>query len=206
MKRLRHDQEVRVEVGEDTLECRVKGFVAGEIALVPVEPTSCGLPLGSTCASLVFEFRGGLVQLHGLLYREESSLRFTVSDRARVGEQRRRAARLELALPVTLTGLAEDGTLSGAPRRLVTFDVSLGGFGVRLDGGPYASGTLLCFVLELPGGEPVVGTAQVVHVAGESCGLRFEEVAAADRGRLAGYLVWAKREHTRRAAPAAYAR
>ncbi len=206
MKRLQHNQVVTLSVGDDTLACRVVGFVAGEVALVPVEPTPRSLPLGSVSASLVFEFRGGLVQLLGSLYREESRLRFTVSDRARAGEQRRRAARLDLALPVTLTPLTDDARPSDAERRLLTFDVSLGGIGLRLDDGMYPSGTRLRFKLEPPGGEPVVGTAQVVHVAGEHCGLRFEEVAAADRVRLAGYLVWAKREHTRRAAPAGHAR
>ena len=206
MKRLELNQDVTLGVGDDTLACRVMGFVAGAVALAPAEPTSRSFPLGSACASLVFEFRGGLVQLLGSFHRVESSLRFAASDRARAGEQRRTAARLDLALPVTLTQLVDDTRPLDTERRLVTFDVSLGGIGLRLNDGVYPRGTLLRFELEPPGGEPVVGTARVVHVAGEHCGLRFEEVAPADRVRLAGYLVLAKRERTRRAAPNGHSR
>jgi hypothetical protein len=204
MMRLQHGQVVTLAVGDKAVECNVAGIVGGAVALDPVVPmSSCELPAAGAGASIVFVHRGGLVQLIGSLHREGegqgAELRFAVTRRPPSSEQRRRAARLELALPVTVTPLGEDGDPAHPPRQLVTFDVSLGGIGLRLSDGMYARGTLLGFALVPPAGEPLVGTARVAHVTGEVCGLQFEEVGALDRVRLAGYLVGAQRGRTRRA-------
>lgn len=205
MKRLLHNQVVTLAVGDETIECRVSGFVGGEVALTP-EPSedASKLPAASSGASLVFEHRGGLVMLRGALYRgarEEGALQFAATRRASDGsEQRRRNARLELALPVTLVVIDDKGRLTQDERRLVTFDVSVGGLGLRISDRVYSLGTLLRFELVPPGAAPLVGIARVVHVTGEVCGLQFEEVGPTDRVRLAGYLVGAQRTRAKRLA------
>jgi PilZ domain len=199
MKRLRTGQIVTLAVGDTTLDCRVTEFVGTEVALSPVTRSARSLP-ASGGASIVFEHRGGLVQLRGALYHVDEGLRFAVTRTQCAGQQRRRAARIELALPVMLTPLTHDGRSSRIERHVVTFDLSLSGMGLRLNGAVYPRGDVLRFELRPPGGNPLTGKARVVHVTGEMCGLAFEEFAPADHARLAGYLVGAKRERSRRVA------
>jgi len=199
MKRLLENQVVALSVGDTGIDCTVAALSRGEAELHPVRPAEAKLlPAASPSATLVFTSRGGLVMLRGALYRTgcAEELRFAegTSPTASVtAEQRRRAARVEIALPTSVTAVAADGTLEGEEQELVTRDVSLGGLALETRRAPLRNGSLLRFRVTLPDMSEIGGTARVVRAAGSVCGLRFEDVAPADRMKLASYLVATQR-------------
>jgi hypothetical protein len=194
MKRLALGQDVALSVGDVTVDCRVAKLVGGEAALAPFDPTESGLlPAASAGASLVFTHGGRLVMLRGAMYRATGTddLRFaekTTGARPVVAEQRRKAARLPITLPATIRQLDEDGAPFGEERQLVTRDISIGGFAVATGVGGLSPGARVRFELILTSGEMIGGTALVVRAASEMSGLRFEQLAPADRVKLAGFL------------------
>src|SRR3954463_16159342 len=210
MKRLAADQEVALSVGDVTVDCTVREVLGGEVALVPLDERECRmLPAASAGASLVFSHGGRLVMLRGAMYRAtcEDDIRFaekTVrSAPTASAEQRRKAARLPITLPATIAQLDEAGEPFGEERQLITKDISIGGFAVRTGVGSFPVGTLVRFDLVLTSGAMIGGTARVVRAASEMSGLRFEQLAAADRVKLAGFL--AAQQSTRVARPGALA-
>jgi hypothetical protein len=194
MKRLLENQVVGLSVGDATVDCRVAGLTGGEASLVPLRPAEAKLlPAASAGANLVFSHRGGLVMLRGALYRSGSAedLRFAEDSRATaaVAEQRRRAARVDVSLLVSVTPLAPDGTPDGEEHQLMTRDMSLGGLALDSGRAPLLNGSLLHFTVTLPDLTQVGGTGRVVRAAGNMCGVKFEELAPADRLKLASFLV-----------------
>jgi hypothetical protein len=195
VKRLLENQVVGLSVGETTVDCRVAGLMGGEAALHPVRPAEAKLlPAASAGAELVFAHRGGLVMLRGAMYRAGSpeELRFAEGTRATCAvpaEQRRRAARVDIALLASVTPLAQDGTPEGDEHQFFTRDVSIGGFALDTRRVPMVNGSLLRFTVTLPDLTQVGGTGRVVRAARGLCGVQFEDVAPADRLKLAGFLV-----------------
>jgi PilZ domain-containing protein len=195
MKRLAVDQEVALSVGDTTIDCRVVRQSPGEVALAPLEPGHGDrLPPASAGASIVFTHAGRLVMLRGAMYRVTGDADLRFAEQARgggrpvVAEQRRKAARLPITLPATIRVLDEDGAPFGEERQLVTRDVSIGGFAVATGVGGFSPGVNVEFELILTSGETITGTATVVRAASEMSGLRFQEIPAAARVRLAGFL------------------
>jgi len=195
VKRLANDQVVALSVGDATVDCRVAALAGGEAALEALMPDEAKLlPAASAGASLVFSHEGRLVMLRGAMYRAngEHDLRFAektiASARALVAEQRRKAARLPITLPATLRPLDVDGEPIGEERQLITRDISIGGFAVATGVIGLAVGVRVWFELILTNGAMIGGTARVVRSASEMAGLSFEQIAPADRVRLAGFL------------------
>jgi hypothetical protein len=195
VKRLLENQVVGLSVGDTTVDCRVVGLAGGEASLQPLRPPEATLlPPASGGANLVFTHRGGLVMLRGAMYRAGSAedLRFAEGSHATVtvAEQRRRAARIDISLLASVTRLAADGTPEGEEHQFMTRDMSLGG--LALDTGrsaPLLNGSLLRFTVTLPDLSQIGGTGRVVRAAGNMCGVQFEDVAPADRLKLASFLV-----------------
>jgi hypothetical protein len=203
MKRLLENQVVGLSVGDTTVDCRVAGLTGGEASLVALRPAEAKLlPAASAGANLVFTHRGGLVMLRGALYRADSAedLRFAEDSRATaaVAEQRRRAARVDVSLLASVTPLAPDGTPDGEEYQLMTRDMSLGGLALDSGRAPLLNGSLLSFTVTLPDLTQIGGTGRVVRAAGKMCGVKFEELAPADRLKLASFLV--SRQRARAAA------
>jgi hypothetical protein len=212
MKRLVTDQDVALSVGDVTVDCRVAELLGGEVALVPLEEgESRLLPAASAGASLVFTHGGRLVMLRGAMYRATSQddIRFaekTIRPAATASaEQRRKAARLPITLPATIVQLDDAGEPFGEERQLITRDISIGGFAVGTGVGGLSVGAIVRFDLVLTSGAMIGGTARVVRAASEMSGLRFEQLAPADRVKLAGFLASQQTRSARPAAPAAAA-
>jgi hypothetical protein len=200
VKRLQHDLIVAVSVGDTTVDCRVAGVSGGEASLEPLSASDGELlPAASAAATLVFSHGGGLVMLRGAMYRVgRDEIRFAESARgSQVAEQRRKAARLPITLPATMARLDEQGALVGEHRKLVTRDLSIGGFAVATGVSGFPVGARLRFELVLTNGVTLAGTGRVVRSAGDVCGVEFEQLAPADRVRLAGFL--AAQQRTRAA-------
>jgi hypothetical protein len=194
MKRLLENEVVGLSVGETAVDCRVAALTGGEASLHALRPAEAKLlPPASAGATLVFTHRGGLVMLRGAMYRGGSidDLRFAEGSRSTtaVAEQRRRAARVEIGLLASVTALAADGTPEGEEHQLITRDLSLGGLALDIGRAPLLNGTRLRFTVTLPDLTQVGGTGRVVRAAGSMCGVKFEDVAPADRLKLAGFLV-----------------
>jgi hypothetical protein len=196
MKRLISDQDVALSVGDVTVDCRIVELLAGEVALVPRdERQTRQLPAASAGATLVFSHGARLVMLRGAMYRATSDTDIRFAEKASraaptaSAEQRRKAARLPITLPVTIKQLDEAGALFGDERQLITRDISIGGFAVGSTGiGGLSGGALVRFDLVLTTGAMIGGTARVVRAASEMSGLRFEQLAPLDRVKLAGFL------------------
>jgi PilZ domain len=210
MKRLVTDQDVALSVGDVTVDCKVGELLGGEVALIPLdEDDSRTLPVASAGASLVFSHGGRLVMLRGAMYRAtgEDDIRFAEKTLRTAptasAEQRRKAARLPITLPATIAQLDEAGEPFGEERQLITKDISIGGFAVGTGVGSFPVGALVRFDLVLTSGAMIGGTARVVRAASEMSGLRFEQLAAANRVKLAGFL--ASQQTNRAARPAGVA-
>jgi hypothetical protein len=213
MKRLVTDQDVALSVGDVTVDCKVREVLGGEVALVLLdESESRMLPAASAGASLVFSHGGRLVMLRGAMYRAtgEDDIRFAEKALRTAptasAEQRRKAARLPITLPATIAQLDDSGAPFGEERQLITKDISIGGFAVGTGVGSFPIGTLVRFDLVLTSGAMIGGTARVVRAASEMSGLRFEQLAAADRVKLAGFLASQQTNRAARPATAAGAR
>src|ERR687887_14059 len=119
MRRLRDGQAVSLEVEslETNLECLVIAIDGNEATLDPVyQAFSMSVPTTGTNSMLTFEHQGRLVMLRGRVRREDDGLHFAVTDRVTV-QQRRRYARVEVALPVLLTPLDAAGAPGGLAQR-----------------------------------------------------------------------------------------
>jgi hypothetical protein len=203
VKRLQQDLIVAVSVGDTTVDCRVAGVSGGEASLEPLNASDVELlPAASAAATLVFPHGGGLVMLRGAMYRVgRGEIRF--AERARgpqVAEQRRKAGRLPISLPATVARIDEQGALVEEHRKLVTRDLSLGGFAVATGARAFPLRARLRFELVLADGVTLAGTGRAARSAGEICGVEFEQLAPADRVRLAGFLAAQQRTRAARGA------
>ncbi|HET8672702.1 MAG TPA: PilZ domain-containing protein [Thermoleophilaceae bacterium] len=191
MRRLREHQFVRIEVERPSasIECLVLAVEGNEATLEPVvEQQLALLPPEGKDALLTFEYRSQLVMLRGTGRRgENSELRFAVTDRVTV-PQRRRYARVDVALPITLTPSGG----SGATVETRTRDLSADGMLVE-ELLPAAEQSWRV-KLELPDGPPLEGEASLVRHVGGGTAMRYSEISQADRQRLRDFVAARKRE------------
>jgi hypothetical protein len=194
VRRLVADQLVALSVGDATIDCRVAVPSAEEAGLVPIHlADGRRLPTASGDAELVFSHEGQLIMLRGAIYRGACPEDILFAERrtarpAAVAEQRRRAARLPIALPATVTALDAAGRPADDQRQLLTRDVSIGGFAVVSPPGGLSSGTTVRFELVLGDGAIIAGTARVARSTGDVTGLAFVELPPLERVRLGSFL------------------
>ena len=195
MRRLRDGQAVSLEVEslETNLECLVIAIEGGEATLEPVyQAFSMSVPTTGTNSMLTFEHQGRLVMLRGRVRREDDGLHFTVTDRVTV-QQRRRYARVEVALPVLLTPLDGSGAPAGKQVETRSFDVSADG--VLLEAQISPDLPRLRLSLPLPdGGPPIECDVRLVRQVGWRSALRYSGIADEDRERLKCFVAERKRE------------
>jgi hypothetical protein len=172
-----------------SIECLVLAVDGNEATLEPVNQEQLALiPMVGKDALLTFEFRSQLIMLRGTGRRDDvaNDLRFSVTDRVTV-PQRRRYARVDVALPLVLT------PPSGQPIVTRTRDVSADGLLAEELLSP--SEEKWRIRLEVPdNGEPIECEASIVrHVAGGTA-MRYASIAPADRERLKQFVAARKRE------------
>jgi len=191
MRRLREHQFVRVEVERPSasIECLVLAVEGNEATLEPVlEQQLALLPPDGKDALLTFEYRSQLVMLRGTGRRgENGDLHFEVTDRVTV-PQRRRYARVDVALPIRLT----PGSGSGAAVDTRTRDLSADGLLVEELLPPAEQSWRVR--LELPDGPPLECEASLVRHVGGGTAMRYAEISQADRQRLRDFVAARKRE------------
>ena len=199
MRRLRDGQAVSLEVEslDTNLECLVVAVEGDQAILHPVyRAYSMRVPATSTVAMLAFEHSSRLVMLRGCARREEATLMFAVTDRVMV-PQRRRYARVEVALPVLLTPLDASGAPAGEPVESQTRDLSADGLLVAAEVSPELA--RLRIALALPDGLPALESeAGLVRQVARGSGLRFIGIAEEDRARLKRFVEERKREEVTR--------
>jgi len=196
MRRLREHQLVTLELDRPSasIECLVLGIDGGEAALEPVDPEQLARlsTLGHN-ALLTFEYRSQLITLRGTARRDdiERDARFTVTDRVTV-PQRRRYARVDVALPLRLVALGDGGAPAGETIDTRTRDLSADGLlAEELLPAGQPSWRL---ELELPDNGPaVVCEAKIIRHVGGGTGLRYTTITAEDRQRLRQYVAARKR-------------
>src|SRR5919198_3341119 len=195
MRRLRDGQAVSLEVEslETNLECLVIAIDGNEATLDPVyQAFSMSVPTTGTNSMLTFEHQGRLVMLRGRVRREEDGLHFAVTDRVTV-QQRRRYARVEVALPVLLTPLDAAGAPAGKQVQTRSFDVSADG--VLLEAQISPNLPRLRLSLPLPDGDPPIECeVRLVRQGGWRSAPRYYGIADEDRARLKGFVAQRKRE------------
>jgi hypothetical protein len=133
VRRLREHQFVTLEIDHPPtgMECLVLAIDGNEATLEPVDGEQLSvLSASGRNALLTFQYRSQLISLRGLARRDEVSrdLRFSVTDRVTV-PQRRRYARVEVVLPLTLMSLRDEGgsLVAGDPIETRTRDLSADG-------------------------------------------------------------------------------
>jgi hypothetical protein len=167
-----------------------------EATLEPVEPEQLAAVRGEgTAALLVFEYRSQLISLRGMARIDEvlNDLRFAVTDRVTV-PQRRRYARAEVSVPLTLVPLAGDDGNEAAGDAVETQTVDISADGVlavqQLPGTPERWRVTLA----LPdNGPPIVCEARSVRNVGGGTALRYSAIRSEDRQRLKEFVAVRKR-------------
>ena len=170
---------VNLEIGRESLRCRLVGFNGPDVLLMPSESVSPRLSelLGVQLAGFILfdDDDGNLIAQRGtvLAGSTKGSLGFRVTDGFRTG-QRRAYSRAPLDLGVSIG----DWTTTA-------LDVSAGGLKVAGEGNPGLS-PVVELALDLGDGKPkVTATASIVRVTPEAVSVRFETVDPADRMRIA---------------------
>ena len=198
MRRLREHQFVTLEIDNPPtgMECLVLAIDGDEATLEPVDLEQMSvLSASGRSALLTFEYRSQLVSLRGMARRDEVSrdLRFNVTDRVTV-PQRRRYARVEVTLPLTLMALREEGgsLVAGEPIETRTRDLSADGVLVE-ELLPPAEQRWRA-TLPLPDrGPPVVFEARIVRNVGGGTAMRYTAMRPEDKHRLKQYVAAQKR-------------
>jgi hypothetical protein len=132
VRRLREHQLVTMEVSRPTasIECLVLGIDGHEATLEPIDDPGdvARLPTLGSDVLLTFEYRSQLITLRGSARRDDVArdLRFAVTDRVTV-PQRRRHARVQVALPLRVSPLSADGAPAGDTIETRTRDLSADG-------------------------------------------------------------------------------
>ena len=198
MRRLREHQFVTMEIDRPatSIECLVLSIDGDEAALEPIELGQMTVlrSSGST-ALLTFEYRSQLITLRGTARHDEVArdLRFTVTDRVTL-PQRRRYARVEVALPLKLVPLAEEdgNTASGDAIDTRTRDLSADGLLAEQQLPPSEHRWQL--TIEVPdNGPPVICEARTVRNVGGGTAMRYTAMRAEDRQRLKQFVSARKR-------------
>ena len=195
MRRLSPSQPVVLDLEEEAIECVVSAVAGDEVTLAPVVAADAAyIPSLGRAAALVFGADGGAgrQRVEGAVHRApaEGQLRFLAGAGADL-PARRQTARAGVELTVEVT----EAAAGSAPRRLLTSDVSLGGVGVRAEGWAPERGAVVDLAIELPAAAPIRGTARVLRVASGVAGLAFADIAPAERGRLAAFLIASRATH-----------
>src|SRR3954447_8656082 len=195
MRRLHDGQAVSLEVEslETNLECLVIAIEGNEATLDPVYKSfSMSVPTTGTNSLLTFDHQGRLVMLRGRARREDDGLHFAVTDKVTV-QQRRRYARVEVALPVLLTPLNGSGEPAGKQVETRSFDVSADGVLVEAQISP----TLPRLRLSLPlpdGGPSIECDVRLIRQVGWRSALRYSGIGDEERERLKCFVAERKRE------------
>ena len=196
MRRLREHQLVTMEVNRPSasIECLVLGIDGNEATLEPIDSDDAArLPTLGSDALLTFEYRSQLITLRGSARRDDiaEDLRFTVTDRVTV-PQRRRHARVEVALPLKVSPLGADGLPAGDTIDTRTRDLSADGLLVEELLPPAQERWRL--ELEVPDNDVAITCeARIVRHVGGGTGMRYTVLSAEDRQRLRQYVAARKR-------------
>jgi PilZ domain len=198
VRRLREHQFVTMEIDQPptSIECLVLAVDGGEATLEPIDLDQMGVLTSSgSSALLTFEYRSQLVSLRGTARRDQIArdLRFTVTDRVTL-PQRRRYARVEIALPLKLVPLSgqEGGTISGDPIDSRTRDLSADGVLAEQLLPPSEQRWRL--TIDVPdNGPPVICEARTVRNVGGGTAMRYTAMRAEDRQRLKQFVAARKR-------------
>ncbi len=198
MRRLREHQFVTMEIEQppSSIECLVLAVDGGEATLEPLDLDQARvLTSYGSGALLTFEYRSQLVSLRGTARRDEIArdLRFTVTDRVTV-PQRRRYARVEVALPLKLAPLRDEdgGTVTGEPIESRTRDLSADGVLAEQLLPPSEQRWRL--TIDVPdNGPPVICEARTVRNVGGGTAMRYTAMRAEDRQRLKQFVAARKR-------------
>jgi c-di-GMP-binding flagellar brake protein YcgR len=185
VRRLREHQLVTLELDRPnaSIECLVLAVEGSEATLTFVHPGDAGrLPATDKDAYLTFVHRSQLVTLKGTgRRRDDEEACFKVTDRVMV-PQRRRYARVDVELPLTIGSL---GTR--------TRDLSADGLlaDLLLPDEPET----VRIRLPLPDGKPPIECdARVVRRVDGGTGLRYDGISSEDRDRLKQFVAARKRE------------
>jgi PilZ domain len=195
LRRLREHQLVGLELQRPnaSIECLVVALEGNEASLHLVQMADATrLPTSEKKAYLTFEHRSRVVMLKGTVRPEDhGQVRFQVTDRVTV-PQRRRSARVDIALSLEVTPLSEDGQPArGGAISTRTRDVSTDGVlaDVLLPDDQQHVG----LTLSMPDGPPINCNARAVRRVGGGTGLKYHEMAAEDRERLKRFVAEHKR-------------
>ena len=197
MRRLREHQLVTLEIERPSasIDCQVVAVEGNEATLDPISADDLPrVPIEGKDALLTFEYRSQLITLRGVGRRDSfgKELRFAVTDKVMV-PQRRRYARVPVALPLALT------TPGGATVETQTRDLSADG--LLVEQLLPTEEPSLQMVLRLPDrGPPISCEVRIVRHVGGGTALRFATISAEDRGRLKQFVATRKRlilEHVR---------
>jgi PilZ domain-containing protein len=193
MRGLTPSQPVVLDLGEEAIDCLVEAVAGDETTLAPVVAADAAyIPSLGRAAALVFAADAGRARVAGAVHRaaDAGRLRFVVGAAADL-PARRQTARTGVDLPVAVAPMAD----GGPARRLLTSDISLGGLGIGVDDWAPAVGDVLTVAIEVPGAEAIRGSARVLRVGNGVAGLEFTDIAAAERGRLAAFLIASRATH-----------
>lgn len=177
---------IEVDRPSASIECLVLAIDGNEASLEPVREQQLLLfPPDGKDALLTFEFRSQLVTLRGTGWRDGKDVHFSVTDRVTV-PQRRRYARVDVALPLKLTPAG-----GGAAVETRTRDVSADG--VLAEELLPASASSWRLRLELPDGAAIECDAVIVRHVGGGTAMRYASISDQDRDRLKAFVAERKR-------------
>jgi len=195
MRRLTPRQGVTLSLDgdEEVIDGQVLS-VSGPVALLDCVDAApihlrARLSPGSMCM-MAFTHHGKLVGLRGVVTaasEDLNQLAFIVADGVQV-EERRLAERIALVIPVRIRTVTGPGAVEPPSVETVTVDISLGGALVERREGARTGPR---FRLELYLGDdpvPVSTGADLVRATATHLGLRFIDIPALDRIRLASFL------------------
>ncbi|HEX6459440.1 MAG TPA: PilZ domain-containing protein [Thermoleophilaceae bacterium] len=172
-------------------------MLAVDGGVATLEPVEAGgdarVATAATNALLTFEYRSRLVTLRGEARRDEvdRDLRFTVTDKVTV-PQRRRHARVEVALPLRLIPLDAEGARAG--ERIVTRTRDVSAEGLLAEEHLPAAVERWWVELDVPDrGPTVVGEARIVRHVGGGTGMRYVAISSVDGQRLKQFVAAYKR-------------
>jgi hypothetical protein len=187
---------MEVDRPSTSIECLVLAIDGNEATLEPVDVDQMTVLTSSgSMALLTFEYRSQLISLRGMAHRDEVTrdLHFAVTDRVTV-PQRRRYARVEVALPLKLVQLAEDGGNSATGEAIETRTRDLSADGVLAEQQLPPSEQRWQMTIDLPdNGPPVICEARTVRNVGGGTALRYTAMRAEDRQRLKQFVAARKR-------------
>lgn len=195
VRRLRDYQSVTVQLGDEVVAARVAAVQGDEARLTLSEPLPPPVARLPARGQLAFSAGSHLVMLSGDVHpgRDPLTIHFLVADGVRQADKRR-AARLEVALPARIRPVA-----GGPERATVTRDVSAGG--VLLASGGLAGAVRV--EIDLPGdGGTVSASGTVVRSTPLESAVAFVAMDAGDRMTMDAFVTSVRDAVARRFAAA----